>query len=64
MQCFDFQVDSYAYLPPNSEHSIECDASATIVVFERRFVLFPPFTIYKYVSFLDLIIMRIENICN
>ncbi|RVW50846.1 (S)-ureidoglycine aminohydrolase [Vitis vinifera] len=30
-------VDSYAYLPPNSEHSISCDASATLVVFERRY---------------------------
>ena len=49
MPCSQFQVDSYAYLPPNFEHSIESDASATIVVFERRFVLFTsPF--YKYVS--------------
>ncbi|XP_011031978.1 PREDICTED: (S)-ureidoglycine aminohydrolase isoform X2 [Populus euphratica] len=31
-------VDSYAYLAPNSKHSLECDASATLVVFERRFV--------------------------
>ncbi|XP_050230049.1 (S)-ureidoglycine aminohydrolase isoform X2 [Mercurialis annua] len=29
-------VDSYAYLPPNSEHSVKCDAFATLVVFERR----------------------------
>nr|XP_011465217.1 PREDICTED: (S)-ureidoglycine aminohydrolase isoform X2 [Fragaria vesca subsp. vesca] len=29
-------VDSYAYLPPNSHHSIRCNASATLVVFERR----------------------------
>lgn len=29
-------VDSYAYLPPNFHHSISCDASATLVVFERR----------------------------
>ncbi|KAL6985885.1 (S)-ureidoglycine aminohydrolase [Sarracenia purpurea var. burkii] len=30
-------VDSYAYLPPNLEHSVTCDASATLVVFERRY---------------------------
>ncbi|XP_057420517.1 (S)-ureidoglycine aminohydrolase [Lotus japonicus] len=35
------KVDSYAYLPPNSEHSIECDASATIVIFERRYAPLP-----------------------
>lgn len=35
---FELQVDTYAYLPPNYDHSIECDVSATIVVFERRFV--------------------------
>ncbi|CAL5436697.1 unnamed protein product [Camellia sinensis] len=29
-------VDSYAYLPSNLEHSVKCDASATLVVFERR----------------------------
>ncbi|RXI00932.1 hypothetical protein DVH24_001166 [Malus domestica] len=29
-------VDSYAYLPPNVDHSLRCDASATLVVFERR----------------------------
>ncbi|XVF52493.1 hypothetical protein PTKIN_Ptkin05aG0022800 [Pterospermum kingtungense] len=29
-------VDSYAYLPPNFEHSLKCDGSATLVVFERR----------------------------
>ncbi|TKY55510.1 (S)-ureidoglycine aminohydrolase [Spatholobus suberectus] len=33
------KVDSYAYFPPNFEHSIECDALATIVVFERRYTL-------------------------
>ncbi|RVX15451.1 (S)-ureidoglycine aminohydrolase [Vitis vinifera] len=33
----ELMVDSYAYLPPNSEHSISCDASATLVVFERRY---------------------------
>ncbi|KAL4344085.1 hypothetical protein AHAS_Ahas11G0143100 [Arachis hypogaea] len=31
------KVDSYAYLPPNFEHSIESDSPATIVVFERRY---------------------------
>ncbi|CAA3032224.1 (S)-ureidoglycine aminohydrolase [Olea europaea subsp. europaea] len=31
------QVDSYAYLPPNSKHSLNSDASATLVVFERRY---------------------------
>ncbi|XP_040987120.1 (S)-ureidoglycine aminohydrolase isoform X1 [Juglans microcarpa x Juglans regia] len=30
-------VDSYAYLPPNFQHSVKCDASATLVVFERRY---------------------------
>ncbi|PQQ10707.1 (S)-ureidoglycine aminohydrolase [Prunus yedoensis var. nudiflora] len=29
-------VDSYAYLPPNVGHSLKCDGSATLVVFERR----------------------------
>ncbi|KAF7828487.1 (S)-ureidoglycine aminohydrolase [Senna tora] len=32
------KVDSYAYIPPKYDHFIECDASATIVVFERRYV--------------------------
>ncbi|KAF3335506.1 (S)-ureidoglycine aminohydrolase isoform X1 [Carex littledalei] len=32
-----FQVDSYAYLPPNTEHSMKCDELATIVIFERRY---------------------------
>ncbi|KAJ4826547.1 hypothetical protein Tsubulata_039606 [Turnera subulata] len=32
-------VDSYAYLPPNFQHALECDASATLVVFERRHAL-------------------------
>ncbi|KAG8387187.1 hypothetical protein BUALT_Bualt03G0227200 [Buddleja alternifolia] len=31
------EVDSYAYLPPNVEHSLNSDASATLVVFERRY---------------------------
>ncbi|KAL2322980.1 hypothetical protein Fmac_027359 [Flemingia macrophylla] len=35
------KVDSYAYFPPNFEHSIECDALATIVVFERRYTQLP-----------------------
>jgi len=39
MPFYQFQVDSYAYFPPNFEHSIESDAPAIIVVFERRFVL-------------------------
>ncbi|KAI6702338.1 hypothetical protein NL676_011474 [Syzygium grande] len=30
-------VDSYAYLPPNVEHSLSADAPATLVVFERRY---------------------------
>ncbi|KAL9368875.1 hypothetical protein Peur_040074 [Populus x canadensis] len=30
-------VDSYAYLPLNFEHSLECGASATLAVFERRY---------------------------
>ncbi|KAG9155371.1 hypothetical protein Leryth_017904 [Lithospermum erythrorhizon] len=30
-------VDSYAYLPPNFKHSIECDGSTTLVIFERRY---------------------------
>ncbi|KAL5551308.1 hypothetical protein UlMin_001484 [Ulmus minor] len=29
-------VDSYAYLPPNFEHSFKSEESATVVVFERR----------------------------
>ncbi|XP_078148237.1 ureidoglycine aminohydrolase [Carex rostrata] len=31
------KVDSYAYLPPNTEHSMKCDELATIVIFERRY---------------------------
>ncbi|XP_015896665.3 (S)-ureidoglycine aminohydrolase [Ziziphus jujuba] len=30
-------VDSYAYLPPNFEHLLKCDESATLVVLERRY---------------------------
>ncbi|KDP39962.1 hypothetical protein JCGZ_03493 [Jatropha curcas] len=33
----ELMVDSYAYLPPNFKHSLECDAFATLVVFERRY---------------------------
>ncbi|CAD5170650.1 unnamed protein product [Musa acuminata subsp. malaccensis] len=29
-------VDSYAYLPPNVEHLLKCDTTATILIFERR----------------------------
>ncbi|KAG5028379.1 hypothetical protein AAZX31_05G064200 [Glycine max] len=35
------KVDSYAYFPPNFEHSIECDAPATIVLIERRYSPLP-----------------------
>ncbi|XP_051134477.1 (S)-ureidoglycine aminohydrolase isoform X2 [Andrographis paniculata] len=34
------EVDSYAYLPPNSQHSLNSVAAATIVVFERRYDYF------------------------
>lgn len=30
-------VDSFAYLPPNFDHSVKCDSSSTLVVFERRY---------------------------
>ncbi|XP_009613335.1 (S)-ureidoglycine aminohydrolase isoform X1 [Nicotiana tomentosiformis] len=30
-------VDSYAYLPLNLDHTVEADAAATLVVFERRY---------------------------
>ncbi|XP_058085446.1 (S)-ureidoglycine aminohydrolase isoform X2 [Magnolia sinica] len=30
-------VDSFAYLPANFEHSLKCDTSATLVIFERRY---------------------------
>lgn len=30
-------VDSYAYLPPNMEHSITSDVSSTLIVIERRY---------------------------
>ncbi|KAL3646139.1 hypothetical protein CASFOL_011319 [Castilleja foliolosa] len=32
----ELEVDSYAYIPPNSEHLLKSDKSATLVVFERR----------------------------
>ncbi|GLU05506.1 hypothetical protein SLE2022_226040 [Rubroshorea leprosula] len=31
------RVDSYVYLPPNFQHSLNCDDSATLVIFERRY---------------------------
>jgi (S)-ureidoglycine aminohydrolase len=31
-------VDSYAYIPPNVEHSINCEASSTLLIFERKYV--------------------------
>uniref|UniRef100_A0A1D1ZJC2 Uncharacterized protein ylbA n=3 Tax=Magnoliopsida TaxID=3398 RepID=A0A1D1ZJC2_9ARAE len=31
-------VDSYAYLPANSVHSLEAEEAATLVIFERRYV--------------------------
>lgn len=34
------QVDSYAYLPPNLDHTVETDAAATLIVFERRSVFY------------------------
>lgn len=30
-------VDSYAYIPANEEHLLECDRMATLVIFERRY---------------------------
>ncbi|KAL6506769.1 hypothetical protein OROHE_022206 [Orobanche hederae] len=32
----ELKEDSYAYLPPNSDHSLKSYASATLIVFERR----------------------------
>ncbi|XP_073154312.1 (S)-ureidoglycine aminohydrolase [Henckelia pumila] len=34
------EVDSYAYLPPNLEHSFISDNSATLILFERRHAYF------------------------
>ncbi|GAB2301224.1 hypothetical protein Dimus_035258 [Dionaea muscipula] len=36
-QSHELMVDSYAYLPPNFFHDIRSGASATLVVFERRY---------------------------
>uniref|UniRef100_M1CHD5 Transcription factor n=1 Tax=Solanum tuberosum TaxID=4113 RepID=M1CHD5_SOLTU len=33
----NLKVDSYAYLPPNLDHTVETDAAATLIVFERRY---------------------------
>lgn len=30
-------VDSFAYLPPNFDHSLKSEVSATVVIFERRY---------------------------
>ncbi|XP_029120004.1 (S)-ureidoglycine aminohydrolase isoform X3 [Elaeis guineensis] len=32
-------VDSYAYLPANVEHTLKCDKTATLIIFERRYVI-------------------------
>ncbi|KAG6500015.1 hypothetical protein ZIOFF_039829 [Zingiber officinale] len=34
-------VDSYVYLPPNVEHTLESDMAATVVIFERRLFFVP-----------------------
>jgi (S)-ureidoglycine aminohydrolase len=31
------QVDSYAYLPANTKHSMISDEPTTVVIFERRY---------------------------
>lgn len=42
-------MDSFAYFPPNFDHLIESDTPATIVVFERRFVIFTsPLAIFMF----------------
>ncbi|KAI8547040.1 hypothetical protein RHMOL_Rhmol07G0164700 [Rhododendron molle] len=46
-------VDSYAYLPPNFEHSIRCHAFATLVVFERRYAFLENDTTEQIVSSTD-----------
>uniref|UniRef100_A0A0A9CZR6 Cupin 2 conserved barrel domain-containing protein n=1 Tax=Arundo donax TaxID=35708 RepID=A0A0A9CZR6_ARUDO len=33
-------VDSYAYLPANTKHSLTSDESTTLVIFERRYISF------------------------
>lgn len=45
---FEVQVDSYVYLPPNFEHSLTCDASATLLVLERRYILYGHRLEYTY----------------
>ncbi|XP_038975498.1 (S)-ureidoglycine aminohydrolase isoform X2 [Phoenix dactylifera] len=32
-------VDSYAYLPANVEHTLKCDKTATLIIFERRYAI-------------------------
>ncbi|KAK4746522.1 hypothetical protein SAY87_012834 [Trapa incisa] len=34
---FEYIDNSYAYIPPNIDHSVSCDSLATLVVFERRY---------------------------
>ncbi|XP_058224574.1 (S)-ureidoglycine aminohydrolase [Rhododendron vialii] len=46
-------VDSYAYLPPNFEHSIKCRAFAALVVFERRYAFLENDTTEQIVSSTD-----------
>ncbi|PSS11585.1 (S)-ureidoglycine aminohydrolase [Actinidia chinensis var. chinensis] len=46
-------VDSYAYLPPNLEHSVMCDTSATLVVFERRYAFLEDHITEQIVSSTD-----------
>lgn len=46
-------VDSYAYLPPNFEHSIKCDAYATLVVFEKRYAFLENYITEQIVSSTD-----------
>ncbi|KAM7273992.1 hypothetical protein ACFE04_028656 [Oxalis oulophora] len=46
-------VDSYAYLPPNIEHSMNCVASATLVVFERKYAAVGNFMSESIVSSTD-----------
>ncbi|XP_059657677.1 (S)-ureidoglycine aminohydrolase [Cornus florida] len=46
-------VDSYVYLPPNLEHSIKCDASATLVVFERRYAYLGSYTTEQIIGSTD-----------
>lgn len=48
------QVDSYAYLPPNFKHSLKCDGSATLVVFERRCIILQQVSPSSLATFLSL----------